>query len=506
MAFEHRMQLRQNLAQVQVMSPQMQQSLALLQAPMLDLQAMVNRELQENPVLEELSPDEKPATDDGNESRVELMGKPDVNEAAEPPADTKVMEPTDESNGEPHDDFQVEMERLAELSEEWREHFNASQVAPVSRPSEDDEERRQFMFESLTSGISLQEYLLEQAHLSDLDEEEMDVAEVIIGNIDENGFLQSTSDELIEASSKDADVVDEVLSVIRSFDPAGVGAADLRECLLLQLERIGKIDSLEYQVIDQHMDALGRRRFPEIARAIGVEIDEVQDIAENISHLNPRPGSAYQETAEVYVVPEVFVDWKDDQWEVTSNREEMPQLRISNSYKDLLVEAKDSKDVREYIRGKIRDGNFLIKSIHQRHDTILKIGKEIVARQADFLEKGISHLKPMTMSEIAEKVGVHETTVSRGVSGKYMQTPQGLLEMRYFFTGAIQTGDGESMSNTSVKQMIAVLVENEGKSKPLSDESIVKLLGKEKVKIARRTVAKYRGELGILSSSMRRVY
>ena len=505
MAFEHRMQLRQNLAQVQVMSPQMQQSLALLQAPMLDLQAMVNKELQENPVLEELSPDEKPSADDENESGVELIGKPGENEAAEPPAGTKV-DPADESNGEPYDDFQVEMERLAELSEEWREHFNASQVAPVSRPSEDDEERRQFMFESLTSGISLQEYLLEQAHLSDLDEEEMDVAEVIIGNIDENGFLQSTSDELIEASGKDADVVDEVLSVIRSFDPAVVGAADLRECLLLQLERIGKIDSLEYQVIDQHMDALGRRRFPEIARAIGVEIDEVQDIAENIAHLNPRPGSAYQETAEVYVVPEVFVDWKDDQWEVTSNREEMPQLRINNSYKDLLVEAKDSKDVREYIRGKIRDGNFLIKSIHQRHDTILKIGKEIVARQADFLAKGISHLKPMTMSEIAEKVGVHETTVSRGVSGKYMQTPQGLLEMRYFFTGAIKTNGGEGMSNTSVKQMIAVLVENEEKSKPLSDESIVKLLGKEKVKIARRTVAKYRGELGILSSSMRRVY
>ncbi|SVB71712.1 uncharacterized protein METZ01_LOCUS224566, partial [marine metagenome] len=403
MAFEHRMQLGQRLAQVQVMSPQMQQSLALLQAPMLDLQAMVNKELQENPVLEELSPDEKPSADDENESGVELIGKPGENEAAEPPAGTKV-EPTDESNGEPYDDFQVEMERLAELSEEWREHFNASHIAPVSRPTVDDEERRQFMFESLTSGTSLQEHLLGQAHLSDLDEEESVVAEVIIGNIDENGFLQASLEELIEASGKDADVVDEVLSVLRSFEPAGVGAADLRECLLLQLERIGKIDSLEHRVIDQHMDALGRRRFPEIARAIGVDVDEVQDIAENISHLDPRPGSAYQETAEVYVAPEVFVSWKDDRWEVTSNREEMPQLRISNSYKDLLVEAKDSKDVREYIRGKIRDGNFLIKSIHQRQDTILKIGKEIVARQSEFLDNGISHLNPMTMSEIAEKV------------------------------------------------------------------------------------------------------
>ncbi|SVD25408.1 uncharacterized protein METZ01_LOCUS378262, partial [marine metagenome] len=195
MAFEHRMQLGQKLAQVQVMSPQMQQSLALLQAPMLDLQAMVNKELQENPVLEELSPDEKPAIDDENESGVELIGKPDVNEAAEPPADTKV-EPTEESNGEPHDDFQVEMERLAELSEEWRDHFNASQVAPVSQPNEYDEERRQIMFESLTAGTSLQEHLLKQAHLGDLDEEEMGVAEVIIGNIDGNGFLQASLEEM----------------------------------------------------------------------------------------------------------------------------------------------------------------------------------------------------------------------------------------------------------------------------------------------------------------------
>ena len=255
------------------------------------------------------------------------------------------------------------------------------------------------------------------------------------------------------------------------------------------------------------MEALGRRRFPEIARALGVGIDEVQDIAEKIGHLDPRPGGAFEETPDQYVVPEVFVNWKDDHWEVTSNREEMPQLRISNAYKDLMTQARDSKDVREYIRGKIRDGNFLIKSIHQRQDTILNIAKEIVARQSEFLEHGVSHLKPLTMSEVADKVEVHETTVSRAVSGKYMETPQGLFEMRYFFTSAIQTSDGgEGVSNTSVKQLLQELVDNENKSKPLSDEAVVKLMGEKKVKIARRTVAKYRGELGILPSSMRRVY
>lgn len=504
MAYENRMQMGQKLAQVQVMSPQMQQSLAFLQAPMLDLQAMVNKELQENPVLEEVAPDDRLNND--SEPQPELVGAPEDNEAAEPPADTKV-DPTEESSGEPVDDFQAELEKLAELSEEWRDHFNEGQINNLPRATADDEERRQFMFESLTTGQSLQGHLLEQAHLSDLDEKEMDVAEVIVGNIDENGFLQSTLAELVTAAGTDSDTVEEVLSVIRSFDPAGVGAEDLRECLLLQLERKGRIDSPEYRVVDQHMDALGRRRFPEIAKALGVEIDEVQDIAALIAQLDPRPGSAFQETADQYVVPEVFVAFKDDQWDVTSNREEVPQLRISNAYKDLMTQARDSKDVREYIRSKIRDGNFLIKSIHQRQDTILKIAQEIVERQADFFEKGVSHLKPMTMSEIAEKVEVHETTVSRAVSGKYMKTPQGLFEMRYFFTGAIQTADGgEGMSNTSVKQMLAELVENEDKAKPLSDEAIVKLMGEKNVKIARRTVAKYRGELGILPSSMRRVY
>ena len=503
MAVEPRMNLGLRQTQTQVMSPQMQQSLAFLQAPLLDLQGMINKELQENPVLEEASPDEK--SDPDNESGVELIGAPEDNAAAEPPADTKV-DPTDESTNEPFDDFQAEMERLAEVSEEWRDHFNASQVTPVTRPSADEEERRQFMFESLTKGTSLQDYLMEQSHLSDLDEQEMEVAEVIIGNIDENGFLRSSLADLVTAAGSDSDTVEEVLSVIRSFDPAGIGAEDLRECLLLQLERQGKIDTLEYRVVEQHMDALGRRRFPEIARALGVGIDEIQDVAENIAHLDPRPGSAFEETPDQYVVPEIFVEWKDDNWEVTSNREEVPQLRISNAYKDLMTQARDSKDVREYIRGKIRDGNFLIKSIHQRQDTILKIAKEIVARQGEFFEHGISHHKPMTMSEVAEKVEVHETTVSRAVNGKYMKTPQGLFEMRFFFTGGIQTADGETVSNTSVKQLLQELVDDEDKAKPLSDEAIVKLMGGKNVKIARRTVAKYRGELGILPSSMRRVY
>ena len=505
MAFEPRMQLGQRMAQVQTMSPQMQQSLALLQAPMLDLRAMINKELQENPVLEETGADEIAA-----QGEVGLDGQPIKNEKAEAsielPADTQV-DPTGENNGEPVDDFQAEVERLAELSEEWREHFNGAQTTPVQRPSVDDEERRQFMFDTLTANLTLQNFLQEQAQQSDLDDDEMAVAEVIIGNIDDYGYLEANAEELMEATDEDRDMIDEVLCVIRSFDPVGVGARDLRECLLMQLERKGQIDSLEYRVVDKHMEALGRRRFPEIARVLGVEIDEVQDIAENIGQLEPRPGRAFLPDSEaMIVVPEVFVEWKAGGYVVTSNREEMPRVRISNDYKDMLAGARDAKDVREYIRSKIRDGKFLIKSIQQRQDTILKISKEIVNRQSEFMDEGVSKLKPMTMGEVAEVVGVHETTVSRAVSGKYMKTPQGLFEMRYFFTSVLKTATGQDVSNVSVKHVIEELIDNEDKSKPLSDEQIVKILADKDLKIARRTVAKYRAELNILSSNMRRVY
>lgn len=482
------------MAQVQVMSPQMQQSLALLQAPLLDLRGMINKELQENPVLEELSPADQTAEESGER------------ESGESAADTKI-DSTTESNGEPVDDFQAEMERLAELSEEWRDHFSASQVMPLQSRTPEDDERRQFLFDSLTASITLSAHLIEQARLSDLDAEEMRIAEEIIGNLDDRGFLQVTVEELVQATGREAEEVEEVISVIRSFEPAGVGAGDLRECLLIQLESTDRIDSQEYQLVENHMDALGRRKFPEIARVMGLQIDEVQDLAENIAALNPNPGRAFLPDSDAMVVsPEVFVEWKEDRWVVISNREEVPQVRISNDYKDMLAQARNSKDVREYIRGKIRDGKFLIKSIHQRQDTILKVATEIVRRQDAFIEEGIGALKPMTMAEIAEAVGVHETTVSRAVSGKYLQTPRGLFEMRQFFTGGIKTTTGQDMSNASVKHMIQELVDDEDKGCPLSDEAIVKVLGGKEVKIARRTVAKYRGELNILPSNMRKVY
>jgi len=299
----------------------------------------------------------------------------------------------------------------------------------------------------------------------------------------------------------------ETLKVIQSFDPAGVGARDLRECLMLQLERNGDEDTLEYAIIRDHMEALGRRRIPEIARGTNESVEEVQDAIARIARLEPRPGRAFLADGDQFVVPEVFVARSGDDYVITTNNDHIPHLRISNTYKDIMSGGDRNAEVRNYIREKIRAGKFLIKSLHQRQTTITNIAREIVKRQREFMDKGVAFLKPMTMVQVAEVVGVHETTVSRAVSGKYMETPQGVFEMKYFFTAGIATSTGEgAMSNTSVKDMIDEIFKAEDPKKPLSDQEVVKMLADKGIVIARRTVAKYRTELNILPSNLRKVY
>lgn len=493
------------MALSQVLAPQLQQSLALLQAPTLELKALVEQELQQNPVLEET---ENPETEqDDSEDRGNQSDEGPADEApdpAEPPADVTYDPATEKPSNDPVDDFQKEFERLTQLDQEWRDHF--AQTNLPMRQSQEDEEKRQFMFDSLVVGTSLQENLLEQVRMSELADEDRPIAEMIIGNIDDYGYLQSTVDELAFSTNIAADKVTSVLSVIQSFHPPGVGARNLRECLLLQLERAEKQGTLEYKIISQYMDALGKRRLPEIARGLGLDIDTVQDSVARIGNLEPRPGRDFMPDNQQYILPEVFVQKVGEEFVVTNNNEQIPHLRISNTYKDLMSQAESSTEVRDYIREKIRAGKFLIKSLHQRQQTILNIGKEIVKRQHDFMEKGVAHLRPMTMVQVAEVVGVHETTVSRAVSGKYIQTPQGIFEMKYFFTSGIKTSSGAGMSNTSVKDIINEMVASEEPSKPLSDEDIVKQLAQKGIVIARRTIAKYRSELNILPSHLRKVY
>ena len=494
--------MSQRMALQQVLAPQLQQSLALLQAPTLELKALVEQELQQNPVLEELSTaeteQEERAERDGEANNAELL------DPAEPPADVTFDPATEKPTNDPVDDFQAEFERLSQIDQEWRDHY-AQASAPV-RYSQEDEEKRQFMFDSLVAGTSLQENLLEQVRLSELNDEQRQIAEMIIGNIDDYGYLQSSIDELAFSTNTPADKIAEVLKIIQTFHPPGVGARDLRECLMLQLERANRQETIEYQIVDKYMEALGKRRIPEISRGLDLSIDDIQDAMKRIALLEPRPGRDFLPDNQQYVLPEVFVQKVGDGFVVTNNNEQIPHLRISNTYKDLMSQVDSSQEVREYIREKIRAGKFLIKSLHQRQQTILNIAKEIVNRQREFMEKGVALLKPLTMVQVAEVVGVHETTVSRAVSGKYIETPQGVFEMKYFFTSGIQTANGVGMSNTSVKDMISAMIKEEDPTKPLSDEEIVKLLAQKSVVIARRTVAKYRSELNILPSHLRKVY
>jgi RNA polymerase sigma-54 factor len=496
------LQLSQRLTQSLVLAPQLQQSLALLQAPTLELKALVEQELQQNPVLEEVPEQDMDLRDKAPTG--EESDSPTVTDYAEPPEDLSFDAAAEKSSGEPADDFQAEFEKLVQLDQDWRDHF--SQANSVVRATAEDDERREFMFNSITEETSLAQHLMDQVRDTDLTEPQRAIAELLIGNIDDYGYLTLSVEELSANVNLPSVEISPVLTVIQTFEPAGVGARDLRECLMIQLERAGRQDSLEYRIIRDYMEALGKRKIPEIARGTGVPVEEVQEALARIGRLDPRPGRAFLTAVEQYVAPEVFVQKNGDDYAVTTNDEQIPHLRISNVYKDLMSAGGNDAEVKNYIREKIRAGKFLIKSLHQRQTTIANIGREIVQRQREFMDKGIAHLKPMTMAQVAEVVGVHETTVSRAVSGKYIETPQGVFEMKFFFTAGLQTSSGSDVSNTSVKDMIADIFKNENTSRPLSDQEVVKMLTEKGINIARRTVAKYRDELGILPSNLRKVY
>ena len=459
----------QNLTMQQVLAPQLQQSLQILQAPTLELKNIVQQELQTNPVLEE-----------------------------------EIGAFASEERTKDDREFEEEFERLARLDEEWRDYM-AQNVSYSSRNPE-DEERRQFFFDSIASQETLQQHLLEQLNTAEVSKSQREAAELIVGNIDELGFLQSSLEEMAQNTTHSVQELQRMLDLVQTFHPVGVGARDLKDCLLIQLRRLGKQDSLEYHIVNEFLEDLGRRRFPEVARRLGVSVEQVQRAANFISTLDPKPGQIFSPDPNSYVLPDVSVDKIDDGYSVTLNGDQIPHLRISKTYKDLMTQGTNGADVRDYIREKIRSGKFLIKSIHQRQQTILNIATEIVKRQHEFLESGTAFLKPMTMVQIAEAVGVHETTVSRAISGKYMATPQGVFEMKYFFTPGYQTVDGAALSNTSVKEAIADLVRNEQPRNPLSDKEIVEILSDRGIPIARRTVAKYRAELNILPSNLRKQY
>ena len=463
--------LYQTQTQKLSIGPQMQQSLQILQAPTLELRQIIQQEIEINPVLEL--------------------------EAPEVSLDEAVPEDPEERD---------ELDTLSQMDEEWREYWAQSRMQNSNRSAE-DQERWQFLMDSIVAPMTLQEHLVTQLRTAEVtDPELVRNVEFLIGSLDDRGFLHSSVEDMSLQHAIPIDDLHAAKALLMSFDPVGVGADDLRECLLVQLERLGKKHSLPYRLVDQHLEDLAHKRYPILARKLGVPVEQISRAADFISTLDPRPASRFNPSSNNYVSPDIIVERQGGEWVPVMNGDDLPSLRLSNAYKDLLGQAGSSGEVRNYIRDKIRSGKFLIRSIHQRQQTIQKIATQILAHQREFLEKGTSFLRPLNMAQVAEEVGVHETTVSRAISGKYMATPHGVFELKFFFSHGVRTDSGEDLSNTSVKNAIADLIKTEAKAKPLSDDKLAKLLDKQGIKVARRTVAKYREALGILPSHLRKSF
>jgi RNA polymerase sigma-54 factor len=482
-------ELRQRQTQSLVLAPQLRQSLKILQVAALDLRTTIQEELQANPTLEELSMD-----------NVSLDRQPTESENGNDNADFS----GDSSESREELQFERNFEILGKLDQDWRDYM--ASAGGNNTYTAEDAERRQHFFDSLVGETSLQEHLLDQAHMADVTPEQGAAMRYLIGSLDNNGFLTATLNDIALLANLPLKTVQEAHAVLKTFDPPGIGALNLQDCLLQQLILRGKGKSIPARIIKDHFILLTRRRIPEIARKLNMDLDDIQAAIEEISGLDPAPGRRFGEDTNRSVAPDVTVEKVGGEWTISLNSDYIPRLRISNTYKDLLAKGTLSKEEKDYLQEKMRSGKFLISSIEQRQQTIEKITREILRRQLDFFEEGVAKLRPLTMTQVAEVVGVHETTVSRAIANKYIKTPHGVFDMKYFFTPGYQSAEGESVSNTSVKDMIANLISGEDPAAPLSDQEIVGKLGEKSITIARRTVAKYREELGILPSNLRREY
>jgi len=480
MALDLRLQVK--LSQQLVMTPQLQQAIKLLQLSRMELVDVVTQELSENPLLEE-----------GAEGKDE-PGEPIAEESGTEVA----VEPS------PEQEVQGEAEGMNDI--DWQTYLEGYSLSSSdSRDAYEDSEERPSYESLLTKRTSLTDHLMWQLGLSSIREQERVAAAEIIGNLDEAGYLQATPDEMARTSGLALEVIESALKKVRQFDPAGVAARNLQECLLLQLERLDLQDSLAAIILRDFISELEGRKYPVIAKALKISMDDVLIAAKMISGLDPRPGRAYSEEEVHYIVPDIFVHKVGDEYVVTLNDEGLPNLRINSFYRNALSDSSSvDKQASEYIQDKMRSAVWLIKSIHQRQRTIYKVTKSIVKFQRTFFDFGIEYLKPLVLRDVAEDIEMHESTVSRVTTNKYVQTPQGLFELKYFFNSGINTADGDSVASESVKSRIKELVAAEDPKKPYSDQKIVALLKDQDINIARRTVTKYREMLGIGSSTERK--
>ncbi len=477
MALELRQQLK--LAQQLVMTPQLQQAIKLLQLSRLELVSAVEQEMEENPLLE----DDPQLEGEADASEPELV-------------EPQVTETTSE----------VTMEGEGAMGEiDWQNYINEYDSLPSVRGMSEVNPDLPSRLDILSRKPDLQSHLNWQLSLSDLSDSDREVGMFIIGNINRDGYLEVDLDTVIAETGCSEATATRMLEPVQDMDPAGIGARDVRECLLLQLNKLDLGDSLAAKIVADHLKLLEHRNYSGLVRACRRKKEEVFAAVETITGLDPYPGRQYSDEEVQYIVPDVFVKKVDDEYVIILNDEGMPRLRLSGYYRRIMERADSDPAAREYIKDKLRSATWLIKSIQQRQRTIYRVVESIVKFQRDFFEKGVEYLRPMVLRDVAEDIEMHESTISRVTSNKYVHTPQGTYELKYFFNSAISRADGgEAHSSETIKNRIKAMVAEEDPAKPLSDQAIADMFKKENIKLARRTVAKYREQMGILPSKLRR--
>ena len=523
MAIELKQQLR--ISQQLVMTPQLQQAIKLLQLNQQELVDLVQDELQENPCLEEddreeatagersdETPEQVRAEDEAREPAAESEGEASTAEAdlelRELSADLDAAsdEPAPPSVDSDGAESPSDADKIADV--QWDDYMESNPLTGLEGRGRGDDDNRPSIEASLTRAPNLAEHLNWQIQLSDFNVEEVALAEWIIGNLDEKGYLGATVEEVAVQAQADPQAVEGVLIKIQQLDPAGVAARDLRECLLIQLRTLNLSNPLVSQMVEDHMDLLQRRDFKKLARILDSSMGEVSEAVRLVGTLEPRPGRAFGGDEPVYIIPDIYVYKVSGEFHILLNEEGLPRLKINSVYRAVLsagrTSGSESRDAKHYVQDKVRSAMWLIKSIHQRQRTIYKVTESIIRYQQDFFESGVSSLKPLNLRDVADDIGMHESTVSRVTTNKYMHTPQGIFELKYFFNSSISRVQGEAVASESVKEEIRKLVAAEDRCRPLSDQRIVDELKRINIDIARRTVTKYREALNILSSTRRR--
>jgi RNA polymerase sigma-54 factor len=466
-----------------VMTPLLQQAIQLLQLSTLELEQVVRKELEENPLLEEVPVETPEAQNAATPGTVEA------------PSTTPAEPPSKETAS-------VDGERADELP------FDLTQAMfdePDERTPVSMEEREDLPFENLSGNdaLLLSDHLMEQLRLTTDDPVTLCIGEAIIGNLDEDGYLRAELDEIAEGTGSPRDAVEATLKMVQGFDPRGVAARDIQECLLLQLRADPEPDPVSIEILELHFEDLGKRRYAEIARTLKLSLDRIMESIEEIQSLEPKPGRRFGGNDSRYIVPDVTIQKVGNDYVVVLNEEGIPRLRVNSLYRTLLRRSGD--EAKQYVEQKIRSALWLIKSVEQRQRTLRRVAQSLVNFQRDFLDKGLPYLRPLALRDVGDDINMHESTISRVTTNKYVQTPQGLFELKFFFHSGIQSKNGSMVSSVSVKKTIRDMVEAEEASAPLSDQEIAQALHAQGLTIARRTVAKYREELGILPSHQRRL-